>query len=293
VSPDEVAAERARVTREGWGAQLLALQDDDGRWDGGTYRPRWVDESRPFYDAWTATHFSLQSLRDFGVDPADAAMRAAIELVRGGVEWPEEDGGGPYFDGTPEPCISGVLLDNSVYFGQDGAATLAALLDSQLSDGGWNCLKSPVGSFHSTICVVEGLLAWELAAGVPEPLVETVRAARIRGEEYLLERRLLRRQSTGELVDPRFGMLSYPVRWYYDALRALEHLRLARPQGDPRMWDAVELVRSKPHADGRWRLENKHKGPTPFYLDREREGEPSRWITLRALRVLRWADSIL
>ena len=292
-SPDEVAAERSRVVREGWGAQLLALQDADGLWDGGTYRPGWVDESKPFYDAWTATHFSLQTLRDYGVDPADPSVRTAIELVRGRVEWSEEDGGGPYFGGTSEPCMAGVLLGISVYFGQDAAATLTALLSSQLSDGGWNCQRSPVGSFHSTICAVEGLLAWEQGADPDDPLLPTARAARLHGEEYLLERRLLRRRSTGELIDPRFTMLSYPVRWYYDALRVLEHFRLARPQGDSRMTDAVELVRTKPDADGRWRLENKHKGATPFYMDREREGEPSRWVTLRALRVLRWADARL
>jgi hypothetical protein len=290
--PDEVAAERARVAREGWGARLLALQDPDGHWDGGTYRPGWADNDRPFYDAWTATHFTLQTLRDCGVDPADPSVRQAIELVRGGVEWAEEDGGRPYFSGTEEPCMTGVLLGISVYFGQDPTATLGMLLDSQLSDGGWNCQHSPVGSFHSTICAVEGLLAWEQSADLGDPLREAARAARLRGEEYLLERRLLWRRSTRELVDPRFTLLSYPVRWYYDVLRALEHFRLARPEGDPRMTEAVELVRAKPDPEGRWWLENKHKGPTPFYMDREREGEPSRWVTLRALRVLRWADGL-
>jgi hypothetical protein len=188
--------------------------------------------------------------------------------------------------------MAGVLLGISVYFGQDAAATLAVLLSSQLSDGGWNCQRSPVGSFHSTICAVEGLLAWERSADPDDPLLPTARAARLHGEGYLLERRLLRRRTTGELVDPRFTMLSYPVRWYYDVLRALEYLRRARPQGDLRMWDAVELLRPKSDPEGRWRLENKHKGSTPFYMDREREGEPSRWVTLRALRVLRWADAI-
>ena len=290
--PDEVAAERARVAHEGWGAQLLALQDSDGRWDGGTYRPGWVDDSRPFYDAWTGTHFSVQSLRDYGVDPVDPVVRAAIERVRSGVNWGAEDGGGPYFEGTPEPCMAGVLLGNSVYFGQDGSATLWSLLETQLADGGWNCEDSHVGSFNSTICALEGLLDWEIAADDGDAFHESVQEARLRGEEYLLERRLLWRQSSGELVDPRFAMPSYPVRWYYDVLRGLDYFRRARPHGEERAADAVRLLRSKADSQGRWRNENKHKGATPFRMAGDWEDSPSPWVTLRALRVLRWADTL-
>jgi hypothetical protein len=288
---DEVAAERARVATEGWGAQLLALQDEDGQWDGGTYRPGWAREDRPFFDAWTATHFSLQSLRDFGVDPAHPSVAAAIERVRTGARWDEEDGGGLYFEGAPEACMSGVLLAVAAYFGQDASTALTSLLETQLDDGGWNCEGwSSVGSFHSTLCVLEGMLEWESAADRADPLLETVRAARLRGEEYLLDRRLLWRLSDGRIADPRFAMPSHPVRWYYDVLRVLDYFRLARPEGDARAHDAIELLRPKADSEGRWRLENKHKGATLFKLDREWEGEPSRWVTLRALRVLRWAD---
>ena len=288
---EEVADERARVAREGWGGQLLALQDPDGRWDGGTYRPGWVDEARPAYDAWTATHFSLSSLREYGVDPADPAVVRAVGLVRDNVHWEHEDE--PYFDGETEACINGAALATAAYFGRGvpdlgGERIVETLLADRRADGGWNCWSDPVSSFHPTICVLEGLLEWE-RAGHDDP---AVRDARLGAEEYLLERRLLWRRITGELVDPRFAMLSWPVRWFYDVLRALEHFRRARPEGDPRLADAVTLLRGKADDDGCFTLENWHEGPIPFSLGREYEGMPSRAVTLSAQRVLRWADDI-
>jgi hypothetical protein len=290
---DAVAAERSRVAHEGWGARLLALQDPEGTWDHGTYRAGWIDRSRPGFDAWTATHFTVTVLRDYGIDPADPAVRSAMERVARNVRWLDDDGGELYFDSTVEACVAGVLLSNTVYFGFDASGTLDVILADEQPDGGWNCEKdTPVSSFHPTICVVEGLFAWELAADPADPLLPVVREARTRGEEYLLERRLLRRLSTGGIIDPRFTMTSFPTRWYYDVLRALEHFRLARPEGDERLREAVELVRGKEDADGRWPLENDHDGPVLFRMEGEREGAPSRWITLRALRVLRWWDAL-
>lgn len=258
-------------------------------WDGGVYRPGWVDESRPMYDAWTATHFSLQQLVDFGVDPADERMRRAVARVRDGVRW-DQPGSPAYFDGETEPCVNGVVLTIAAHVGESGDAVVKTLLDSRLDDGGWNCWAeygATTSSLHSTICVLEGLLDWEQATGG----TEEARAVRIAAEEYLLDRRLLRRRSTGEVIDPRFTMTSYPVRWFYDVLRGLDYLRRARPAGDPRCAEAIELLRAKQGPDGAWRLENTHEGPTPFEMDGEREGFPSRWVTLRALRVLRWADA--
>jgi hypothetical protein len=284
-APDaDVAAERARVATEGWGAKLLALQGDDGLWDGGVYRPGWVQEERPFFDAWTATHFSLEQLREFGLDPASAEAQWVMSLVRGGATWD----GRPYFDGETEPCINGTVLATAAYFGEGGDRVAETLVETMLPDGGWNCWAeygSRVSSFHSTICAVEGLLAWEQAGGSSDAATAARRAA----EEYLLERGMFRRRSTGGVPDPRFTMLSYPTRWFYDVLRGLEHLRRADLR-DPRAADAIELLRGKADADGRFRLENVHEGPTWFGLT-PREGTPSRWVTLRALRVLRWWDA--
>ena len=285
-SEEEVAAERARVAREGWGAELLALQDADGRWDGGTYRPGWAQEDRPFFDAWTATHFSLQALMEFGIDPSSPEARSALARVRANVRWEHEDE--PYFDGEVEPCINGVALAIAAHFGEGGDRIVDTLLEWHLPDGGWNCWSgygARVSSFHSTICVLEGLLAWERAGGRSRDAA----AARRAGEDYLLDRALMNRRATGEVADPRFAMLSYPVRWYYDVLRGLDHFRLAERR-DRRLAPAVELLRAKRREDGRWVRELHHEGPQLIEVGGG-ERDPSRWITLRALRVLRWWDA--
>lgn len=282
----DVSAERARIAVEGWGAGLLALQDPDGRWDSGTYRPGWVREDRPFFDAWSATHFTLQTLRELGVDPDAPQVRAATDLVREHVRWEHDNQ--PYFDGEIEPCINGVALANAVYFRQGGDAIVERLLARRLSDGGWNCFAdwgATVSSFHSTICVLEGLREWTDAGGASD----AVARARHGAEEYLLERSLYRRRSDGAVADPRFTMLSHPVRWYYDVLRGLEYFRAAERR-DPRCEEAIDLVRSKRRPDGRWRHENTHDGATLLDMNVP-EKFPSRWITLRAERVLRWWDA--
>jgi hypothetical protein len=284
---DVVSAERARVAVEGWGAELLALQDGQGRWDGGTYRPGWVDESRPFFDAWTATHFSLQSLRDFGLPPDAAEARAAVERVRANVRW--DANGAGYFEGETEPCINGIALAIGAYFGEAVDGIVDRLLTGRLDDGGWNCWVghgATVSSFHSTICVLEGLLAWEQAGGSSAD----VTAARVAGEEYLLERQLFRGRTNGQIVDPRFTMFAFPVRWYYDVLRALEHFRATGAPRDDRCAEAIDLVVTTRDETGRWPLENTHQGPTHFETEGP-DGFPSRWNTLRALRVLDWAGA--
>ena len=284
---DQVAAERARVATEGWGAQLLGLQGPDGHWDGGTYRPGWVDESKPFFDAWTATHFSLWLLRDLGLVRDSAEARHALSLVRENVRWTANDA--PYFEGETEPCINGSALANGAYFGEDVDGIAERLVGEQLGDGGWNCWAeygARVSSFHTTMCVLEGLLAWEHAGGSSA----AVAAARRSGEEYLLARGLFRRRSNGQIADPRFTMFSFPTRWYYDVLRALDYFRSTGSEPDERLAEAIALVADKRGEDDRWPLENTHQGPTHFEMEGPADGVPSRWNTLRALRVLRWLD---
>ncbi|MFZ0012507.1 MAG: hypothetical protein WAL25_00195 [Acidimicrobiia bacterium] len=286
-SSDVLTAEREQIAVEGWGAQLLALQDEDGTWDGGTYRPGWVDDSKPFFDAWTATHFSLQLLCDLGLDPKSAEARSAVSLVRERVRWDANDA--PYFRGETEPCINGIVAVIGTYFGETVDGVVDRLMSDQLDDGGWNCWAeygAKVSSFHTTICVLEGLLAWELAGGDSGE----VTAARVRGEEYLLERDLFLSRSSQRVVDPRFTMFSFPTRWYYDVLRGLEYFRSTGGTFDDRCLRAIELTESKRDSAGRWPLENKHQGPTHFNME-DGEGFPSRWNTLRAMRVLEWARS--
>ncbi|HSN36969.1 MAG TPA: hypothetical protein VLT34_11515 [Arthrobacter sp.] len=306
---DVVAAERARVTTEGWGARLLALRGEDGQWAGGAYFPARGDhpdvESHQEAEAadagdgsgrheapddgsqpWTATTYSLLQLRDFGADPASEQMRGTVSLVRENCRW--EEGGQPYFSGEVEPCINGMTVGLGAYFGQDVDGVVARLVSDQLDDGGWNCWAAygaVVSSAASTINVLEGLLAHQQATGGSAESVE----ARRRGEEYLLERRLFRRKSTGDVIDPAWLEFSYPTRWYYDVLRALEYFRSTGGPPDPRLAEPIELLRSKEQPDGTWLLENTHPGQTHFELE-DGDGRPSKWNTLRALRVLRWYD---
>jgi hypothetical protein len=273
--PAEVVdTERARVATEGWGARLLALQGPDGQWGGGTYGP-----------LWTSTAFTLLTLRDLGLDPASPRARRAIALVRQHSRW--DHAGQPFFEGEVEPCINGAAVAIGAYFGEDVDGIVERLLTEQMADGGWNCEQesgSTRGSFNSTIAVLEGLLEHERATGGSAR--ET--AARLRGQEYLLVRRMLRRLSTGEIIDPDFTRFSFPTRYLYDVLRGLDYLRDAGVETDERLAESVGLVEGKRDDEGRWALENVHEGTTHFDMD-EGEGRPSRWNTLRAMRVLRWA----
>jgi hypothetical protein len=280
-----VAAERARVANEGWGARLLASQGEDGQWAGGALFPngKW-DRDQP--QPWTATAYALVDLQDFGVDPRDEKLRRAVTQVREHSRW--EHARQRFFSGEVEPCINGMVVALGAYFEQDVHGVVARLLAEQLEDGGWNCEAengSVRSSFHTTIRVLEGLLAHERATGGS---VQSI-AARRRAEEYLLERKLFRRKSTGVVVDPAWLQFSFPTRWHYDVLRGLEYFRAAGDPPDPRMDEAIELLRSKQQPDGTWLLENTHPGAIHFALE-EGDGRPSRWNTLRALRVLRWYE---
>jgi hypothetical protein len=282
-SPDEVAAERARVQREGWGARLLALEGADGLWDGGACFPASYtggERGQP----WTATMHSLQTLQIFGLDPASEAARRAIALIAEHGRW--EHAGQRYFDGEVEPCINGRTIETGAYYGVDVAPLVDRILGERLADGGWNCEAengSVRSSFDTTITVLDGLLEFERAPGGSA----AVREARRSGEEYLLERSLFRRKSTGEVVSPEYLDFAFPYYWRYDVLRALDYFRRSGAEPDSRMAEAVEIVRSKRQPDGRWLLDRIHPGRVHFALE-GRAGEPSRWNTLRALRVLDW-----
>jgi hypothetical protein len=285
---DVVAAERARVATEGWGARLLALQGDDGQWAGGACFPAegWRRDDN-HGQPWTSTLPTLQLLHDLGVDPTSDLVRRAVAQVRDRCRW--EHAGQPFFSGEVEPCINGRTVTLGTYFLLDVDGIVARLLGEQLEDGGWNCEAengSVRSSFSTTINVLEGLLAHERAAGGSAKSI----VARRRGEEYLLERRLFRRKSTGDVVNPAWLLFSFPIRWHYDVLRALDYFRSAGDVPDPRMEEAIALLRSKQQADGTWLLENTHPGNVHFALE-DGDGRPSRWNTLRALRVLEWVDS--
>jgi len=268
-----IAAERARVASEGWGLTLLEQQRPDGQWGDGVVHPFW----------WT-NMYSLLFLRDLGVDPANARARSALDLVRDNVTWGPEFGNSPFFEGEVEPCINGRVVALGAYFGVRSDRLVDRLLGEELADGGWNCEAergSVRSSFHTTICVLEGLLAYEEAFGATSAVTD----ARRRGEEYLLERRLLRRLSTGEIIKPEWTQLAFPTLWHYDVLRGLDYFRAARRQPDARLDEAFAIVRERRQSDGRWLLDVRHKHT--LYQEMAGEvGEINRWVTLRARRVL-------
>lgn len=284
-SDEEVAAERTRVATEGTGARLLALQGADGRWGGAAWNR-----------GWNSTMHVLMLLRDLGLDPASDQACRAVGLVRDRVTWqgcgPPECDSNSFFAGEVEPCINGQVAAVGAYSGQDVRGIVDRLLAEQLPDGGWNCEAangSTRSSFNTTICVLEALLEHELnVESSPE-----VTTARLRGQEYLLERRLFRRRSTGAVIerDRKGGAawmrFAFPTWWHYDVLRGLEYLRRAGVAPDERVAEAIDLVASKRDDDGRWPLEVRYPGEMPVEID-DGEGRPSRWNTLRALRVLDW-----
>jgi len=273
--PEIVAAERSRAASEGWGRRLLDRQRPDGQWGDGVEHPFW----------WS-NMYTLVFLRDLGIDPADARVRAAIDLVRTSVTWGPQFGDSPFFDGEVEPCINGRVVALGGYFGQRSDRLVDRLLGEQLADGGWNCEAergSVRSSFHTTICVLEGLLAYEEGFGAAPAVTD----ARQRAHEYLLDRRLLRRLSTGEIIDRAWTRFAFPPLWHYDVLRALDYLRAARVPADARVEEGVAAVIERRQTDGRWLLDVRHRDT----LHEELAGEvaaPNRWITLRALRVLDW-----
>ena len=284
-SAEAIAAERARVSREGIGAEILSLQQADGSW------------RRAGAPTWLTTLFTLQLLRATGADPADPVVAAAVTRLETGLRWNDrggcwdlrdpETGGNTFFEGEVEPCINGGALAAGAYFRRPSVSLVRRLIDEQLEDGGWNCEapKSTRSSFHTTICVLEGLLEYERTAGS----ASEVASSRKRGEEYLLKRALYRRLSTGEIVNPEFIELAFPPRYRYDLLRALDYFRATGSEPDGRIADAMDIVRRKRQADGRWLLDAKYDEALPLTLN-ETVNLPSRWNTLRALRVLQWYE---
>lgn len=286
---EAVAAERARITNEGWGARLLALQVPDGMWGGAAWNR-----------GWDSTMHALMLLRDFGLDPDGEAARRAVGLVRDRVTWkgcgPQECDSNLFFTGELEPCINGQVGATGAYFGIDCRTIIDRLLAEQLADGGWNCEAengSTCSSFNTTICVLEALLEHELRFG-PRP---EITEARLRAQEYLLERRLFYRRSTGEPIerDRKGGAdwtnFAFPTWWHYDVLRALDYLRRAGAAPEERVAEAAAMVESKRQPDGRWLLDVQYPGQMPVEID-DGPGKPSRWITLRALRVLNWYAAV-
>ncbi len=287
--PAEVwEATRARIATEGFGARLLALQDPDGRWAGGAYFPA---DASPEEDGqpWTATTWTLNALREWGLDAA--ALSGTAELLARNCRWEYEDL--PYWGGEVDCCINGFTLANGLWLGADVAGIVDWFVAHRMSDGGWNCMweeGSTRSSVHSTLNSLTGLLAFDAATGG----TRASREARRGGEEYLLQRGLVRRLSTGEPLGPWVDRFAYPFRWVATALNTAEYFRRAAlvdgTPPDPRMAEAIEMIRTARQPDGRWLQAHRHPGRVWFEVDAP-VGEPSKWLTLFGTRVLDWWDA--
>ncbi len=275
----ETERERERVAKEGWGRRLLDLQDPEGTWANAVYSPKWI-----------STTYTLLLLRHLGLAPGNpAALRGCERLWdRPGVE----DGIVlPLSTSARDTCVAGMFVALAVYFGYENPQ-IDGMIDwtvgQQMSDGGWNCrvLRSGAvhGSYHTSITVLE-MLAELQANGYEDPRLEE---AAVRGREFFLAHHLYKSHRTGEVSHRAYTMFSFPPRWHYDVLRGLDYFQSVAAPWDERAHDAVELLRSKQRRDGRWPVQNKHAGRVWF--DMETGRNPSRWNTLRALRVLRWVD---
>ncbi|MDP2772471.1 MAG: hypothetical protein Q8O61_02855 [Nocardioides sp.] len=275
--PQEVATERARILEEGWVADLLARQDPDGRWAGALYSPKW-----------TSATYTLLLLQRLGLPTGHPQALSGCQVLWDGAHF--YDGGLTLAKSIrePETCITAMLVGLAESFGYDDPRVepaVAWLLGQQLADGGWNCETvrsgSQHGSFHTTISTLEALQS-RRSPGPAEA------AALTAGREFLLEHGMFRSHRTGEVVDPAYRRFPFPPQWHYDLLRGLEHFRDAGAPYDARLAEAVQLVRDARGTDGRWKRARPYPGRYWFTLE---PAGPSRWTTLRALRVLRWADS--
>lgn len=281
--PDEVEADRSRVATTGWGRELLGRQDLEGTWAGGLYGPKW-----------TSTTYTLLVLKRCGLNPEHPSALRGVELLWDGAR---------YFDGgltaatsidAAEACITSMYVALAHYFGHNDPRVDAAvrwLLQNQLADGGWNCrtvrFGDRHGSFHTSISALEALAE----ARRVEPDRNDVAAALARGREFFLDHRLYKSHRHGTIVNPVFTRLSFPPRWHYDLLRGLDHFQATASPLDERYRDALDVLAGRLRTDGAWPVQHKHTGKVWF--DMEKTGGPSRWNTLRALRVLRWAHADL
>jgi hypothetical protein len=290
--PAEVwQATRARIATEGFGARLLSSQDqDDGQWAGGAFFPADFDfqAAEAGTQPWTATTWTLNSLREWGMESTVLRERRTAELLAEHCRWEYDDL--PYWDGEVDCCINAWTVANGLWLGADISGIVDWFVEHRLSDGGWNCEwveGSTRSSFHSTLNALKGLLAHDIAAGG----TDATRAARRAGEEYLLERGLIRRLTTGEPVAAWVDHFGYPFRWRYSVLNAADYFREATQfdgvAPDPRMAEAIERIRAARQPDGTWLQAGRPPGQEWFEVDVP-AGAPSKWLTLFGTRVLDW-----
>ena len=277
----KIFAERKNIALEGWGKKLLSYQNRDGKWADSLYNQKWI-----------STTYTMMLLKNLGLMPGNKQAQKACKVLLD--EGAYDDGGINYFRDYEhsETCVTGIILSILTYFNYDDARIKSLafyLLKQQMKDGGWNCQSyngATHSSFHTTINVLEGWLEYQKNH---EPSNQKISNSIKRGIEFLLIHRLFKSHRTGNIVNSNITRFSFPTGWRYDVLRALDFFQAYNAEKDKRLNDAVELVIKRRTVDGRWLLQNRHPGKYFFVM--EKIGKPSRWNTLRALRVLKWWEN--
>ena len=268
-----------RIATEGWGQILLSKQLPNGHWGHSFYNPKW-----------TSSHYTLLELKNLAIGPNIPEIRQTLDLIiaheksaDGGIN----PGGGLR---RSDVCINGMFLNYSTYFGAPEdqlKSVIDFLISQQMNDGGFNCHLNRIGavhsSLHTTISVLEGIL--EYARNGYSYRLNELQQTAAESTEFILQHRLYKSDKTGKVIDDKMTRFSYPCRWRYDVLRALDYFQDAKIAYDTRMDDALQLLVRKRTSDRKWLLQAKHPGQT--HLEIEIPGKPSRWNTLRALRVLK------
>ncbi len=267
-----------RIAIEGWGLKFLSKQHSNGHWGDGFYQPKWI-----------STHYSFFDLRNLNLPTNNEVVKKTIELVLQNDK--AEDGGiclGPSTIQRSDVCVNGMFLNYASYFMTSEIklhSIIDSILDEIMPDGGFNCRTTRSGarhsSLHSTISVLEGFTEFQ-KAGYNYRKKEISDAIKT-GIEFILVHRLFLSDRTGQIIDKNFLRLTYPCRWRYDILRAMDYFQYAEVEWDDRMTEAITYLNKKQNKDGTWNMQAAHPGQIHFIM--EKAGKPSRWNTLRMLRI--------
>lgn len=270
-----------RIAQEGWGAQLLKARKPDGYWSERYYQPKWI-----------SAHYTLLDLKNLNIAPDNLLIQQTLQ--RAFKEEKSEDGGINPANSIAQSdvCVNGMALNFAAYFKIDEEnlkSVIDFLLSQRMADGGFNCRSNRSGakhsSMHTTLSVLEGLFEYERNGYIYR--LDEVRQAKAEAQEFLLMHRLFKSDKTGSVIQERFLKFPYPCRWYYDILRVMDYFQFSGLKYDPRMDEVVEIILSKRTVEGKWKLSAAYSGQVHFTM--EQAGKPSRWNTLRVLRVLRYA----
>ncbi len=271
---------QASISTEGWGQEYLSKRKSDGHWGDGFYQPKWI-----------STHYTLLDLRNLNLSPTNDIVQETLELIlQNNIA---DDGGiqlGPSTSQYSDVCVNGMFLNYASYFKTPEIkmhSIIDCLLNEIMADGGFNCRTTRSGakhsSLHTTISVLEGLSEFQKAGYTYRK--DEILSVKKSSIEFILLHQLFLSDRTGQIINKEFLKLTYPCRWKYDILRALDFFQYTGIGWDNRMKAAIDVLKSKRNNEGSWNMQAAHPGQV--HVNMEKAGKPSRWNTLRVLRVMK------